>query len=374
MNRLKNLFVLSLMGGSILAFALDSGGEVACASFAGDRRVAEISIETGSLHLGVSDGGKSESAPIEQIGFEPSNCEAFFSQNDQWLAIGVERPLGSNWGLHVLVWDVNRREWHKSFDIDPRPGLTGYVSLAGFYRGQTKLAVIGRQDDGRSASLTSALVSLEGKVLDGPGYPRNWPAEADAQRDRVWTSGGPDGCLMSSFPLIGTVVKGSQVIRPGIQGSCSGPSPIGFPEENMIIGAAGDGQGRTWAWRVSIDTDTKEKTSLESTSKRAGDKWVQAVVQPFLSISQDGKFFAIQRTTTHWSHFDNPREMVNEIVVGEVQPLRFLQVLKPKACSSVSAFAIGYHDDAVEVVGRWCGEWKTNAVAVPDKKGDIHDK
>src|SRR5579863_6069705 len=94
------------------------------------------------------------------------------------------------------------------------------------------------------------------------------------------------------------------------------------------------------------------------------DKWVQATIQPFLSISPDGQVFAVQRTSTHWNRTDNPREMVNEIVVAEVEPLRFLQVVKPKSCSSLSTFAVNHHDGNVEVVGRWCGEWKDNTFPV----------
>ena len=91
---------------------------------------------------------------------------------------------------------------------------------------------------------------------------------------------------------------------------------------------------------------------------------MQATIQPFLSISPDGQVFAVQRTSTHWNRADNPREMVNEIVVAEFEPLRFLQVVKPKSCTSLSAFAVNHRDSYVEVVGRWCGEWKDNTFLV----------
>ena len=50
--------------------------------------------------------------------------------------------------------------------------------------------------------------------------------------------------------------------------------------------------------------------------------------------------------------------------LGALEPLHFLQVVKPKACSSVSAFAVDHHGDDVELVGRWCGKWKNTTIPV----------
>jgi hypothetical protein len=354
-----------LLLGSTCSLAADNTApEIACAKFAGSGVLAEVSIRNGDLHLQLVAAGKSQDAPVQQVSSEASNCELFFSADSQWLAIGTERAVKSSWIVRVHVWDVRKSEWHGQFDVDPKPGLTGYVSLAGFFQKENKLIITGRQDDTRSAPLTSMLVSIGGKELDGPGYPRESPAVVDAERDRVWSSKGTDGCTMSSASLIGNLVKGPQVNRPAIQGNCVGPSPVGFPGQSSIVGVASDGDGRAWGWSVAVDTNKSSQTSLAAPTKDAGDKWVQATIQPFLSISPDGRAFAVQRTSTHWNRADNPREMVNEIVVAEVEPLRFLQVVKPKSCSSLSAFAVTHHDNNVEVVGRWCGEWKDTTFPV----------
>jgi len=52
---------------------------------------------------------------------------------------------------------------------------------------------------------------------------------------------------------------------------------------------------------------------------------------------------------------------VNEIVVAEVEPLRFLQVVKPKSCSSVSAFAV------TPAVWRWWAAGVVNGKATPSR-------
>ncbi len=352
-----------LMGGTC-SLAAENTVETACAKFASNGVLAEVSIKNGELHLQLVGAGKSQGASAQQVSFEASNCELFFSADSQWLAIGTEHAVKNSWSVRVHVWDVRKSEWHGQFDLVTKPGLRGYVSLAGFFQKENKLIITGRQDDTRDAPLTSMLVSIEGKELDGPGYPRESPAVVDAERGRVWSSKGTDGCTMSSASLIGNLVKGPEVNRPAIQGNCVGPSPVGFPGQDTIIGVASDGDGRAWAWSVAVDTNKSSKTSLVAPTKDAGDKWVQATIQPFLSISPDGQVFAVQRTSTHWNRTDNPREMVNEIVVAEVEPPRFLQVVKPKSCSSLSAFAVKHHDSNVEVVGRWCGEWKDNTFPV----------
>jgi hypothetical protein len=352
--------------GSTCALAADNTAEIACAKFASSGVLAEVSISNGDLNLQLVGAGKPQNAPAQKVSPEASNCELFFSDDSQWLAIGTERAVENSWGVRVHVWDVRKNEWHGQFDVDPKPRLTGYVSLAGFFEKENKLIITGRQDNTRSAPLTSMLVSMEGNVLDGPGYPRETPAEVDAERDRVWSSKGTNGCIMSSASLIGSLVKGPEVNRPAIQGNCVGPSPVGFPGQNTIIGVGADGDGTAWAWSVSTDTNKSSKTSLAAPSKSLADKWVQATIQPFLSVSPDGQVFAVQRTSTHWSRSDNPRDTVNEVVLAEVEPLRFLQVLKPKTCSTVSAYADSNHAGSVEVVGRWCGEWKTDTVAIPE--------
>lgn len=375
MNKQASLFVWCfLLLGSAYSLAADNTVEIACARFASTGVLAEVSIRNGDLHLQVVDVGKHQDARVQQVSPGASNCELFFSADDQWLAIGTERAVRNSWSVRVHVWDVRKGEWHSQFDVDPKPGLTGYVSLVGFFQRETKLIITGRQDDTRDAPLTSVLVSMEGKALDGPGYPRESPAQVDAERNREWSSKGTDGCVMSSASLIGNSVRGSQVNRPAIQGNCVGSAPVGFPGQNTIIGVAADGDGKTWAWSVSVDTNKSTKTSLAAPSKDLADKWVQATVQPFLSISPDGKVFAVQRTSTHWSHFDNPRATVNELIVAGVEPLRFLQVVKPKSCSSVSAFAVNHRVGNVEVVGRRCGEWKTDTVAIPQNSGNRTDR
>jgi hypothetical protein len=354
-----------LLLGSAYTLAADNTVDIACARFANSGVLAEVSITNGDLHLQVVDAGKQQEALVQQVSPGSSNCELFFSADDQWLAIGTERTARNIWSVRVHVWDVRKGAWHSQFDVDPKPGLTGYVSLAGFFQRENKLIITGRQDDTRDARLTSVLVSMEGKTLDGPGYPRESPAQVDAERNREWSGKGTDGCVMSSASLIGNPVRGSEVNRPAIQGNCIGPEPIGFPGQNTIIGVAADGDGRTWAWSVSVDTNRSTKTFLAAPSKDLADKWVQITVQPFLSISPDGQFFAVQRTSTHWSHFDNPRAIVNELLVAGVEQLRFLQIVKLKSCSSVSAFAVNHRAGNLEVVGRWCGEWKTDMVAIP---------
>lgn len=370
MNRRMSflMFGLVLLGGTC-SLAADTTPEIACAKFASDGTMAGVSIQSGGLHLHLVSESKSKDASTREVSPDASNCDLFFSADGQFLAIGTERAVKNSWNVHVHVWDVRKSEWHSQFDVDPKPGLAGYVSLAGFFQRENKLIITGRQDDTRGAPLTSMLVSMEGKALDGPGYPRESPAEVDAEGNRAWSSKGTDGCVMSSTSLIGTLVRGSEVTRPAIQGNCVGPSPVGFPGRNTIIGVVADGDGKTWAWSVSVDTKKSTKTSLAAPSKDLADKWVQATVQPFLSISPDGQVFAVQRTSTHWSHFDNPRATVNELIVVGVEPLRFLQVVKPKSCSSVSAFAVNHRVGNVEVAGRWCGGWKTDTVAIPQNSG-----
>jgi hypothetical protein len=371
-KRIAFVWCFLLLGGTC-SLAADNTSEIACTKFARNGVLAEVSIRNGGLHLQLVSSGKPQDAPLRQVSSEASNCELFFSADGQWLAIGTEHAVKNSWSVRVNVWDVRKSEWHSQFDVDPKPELTGYVSLAGFFQKENKLIITGRQDDTRDAPLTSVSVSIEGKELDGPGYPRGSPAAVDAERNRVWSSKGRDGCIMSSASLIGDLVQGPEVGRPAIQGSCVGPSPVGFPGQNTIIGATSDGDGRTWVWSVSLDTNKSNKISLAAPSKDIADKWVQAIVQPFLSISPDGQIFVVQRTSTHWSPFDNPRATVNELIVTGIEPLRLLQVVKPKSCSSVSAFAVDHHVGNVEVVGRWCGEWKTDTVAIPQNSGNRTD-
>ncbi|HLW87990.1 MAG TPA: hypothetical protein VKR57_05820 [Terriglobales bacterium] len=359
-----------LLIGCAYAFA-DSETEIACAKFAGNGMLAEVSIQKGALHLQLPNEGKTPAAPVQQVSPEASNCELFFSADNQWLAIGTEHAVKSGWSVRVQVWNVQKKEWHAQFDVDPKPGLTGYVSLAGFFEQNNELVITGRQSEERNAPLTSMLVNMDGKIVDGPDYPRDVPAEVDTGRNRVWSSKGADKCLMTAAPLVGNLIPGPEVTRPPIQGNCIGPSPIGFPKQNTTIGAASDGDGKTWAWSILTDTNKSNVISLAPPAKHALDKWVQATVQPSLSISPDGQVFAVQRTSMHWSHFDQPRDTVNEIVVVALEPLHFLQVVKPKACSSVSAFAVDHHGDHVEVVGRWCGKWMSTTIPISRTRDNL---
>lgn len=350
-----------LLIGCIYSFA-DSEREIACVKFADNGMLAEVSIQKGASHLQIVNEGKTYDAPVQQISPDASNCELFFSVDNQWLAIGTEHAVKSGWSVHIQLWNIEKNEWHAQFDVDPRPGLTGYVSLAGFFEKRNELVITGRKDEARNALLTSMLLNMEGKTVDGPDHPREVPAEVDSGRNREWSSKGTDKCLMIAAPLVGNLVTGPEVNRPAIQGNCIGPSPIGFPNQNMIIGAASDGDGKTWVWSILIATNKSTMISLALPSKHALDKWVQATVQLPLSIAPDGQVFAVQRTSTHWSHFDHPRDTVNEIIVVGLKPLRFLEVVKPKDCSSVNAFAVDHHGDDVELVGRWCGKWKSTTI------------
>ena len=221
-----------LMGGTC-SLAAENTVEIACAKFARSGVLAEVSITNGELHLQLVGAGKPQGASAQQVSSEASNCELFFSADSQWLAIGTEHAVKNSWSVRVHVWDVRKSEWHRQFDVDPKPGLRGYVSLAGFFQKENKLIITGRQDDTRDAPLTSMLVGIEGKELDGPGYPRESPAVVDTERDRVWSSKGTDGCTMPSASLIGNLVKGPEVNRPAIQGNCVGPSPVGFPDKTL---------------------------------------------------------------------------------------------------------------------------------------------
>jgi len=362
-KQISSLVFSALLLSGTCSHAADNAAEVACATFARNGTLAGVSISNGGLRLHLVNDAKSQDASTQKVSSEVSNCELFFSTDNQWLAIGAERAVPSGWSVRVQVWDVRQAAWHKQFDVDPRPGLAGHVALAGFFGKDDKLVIIGRREDTRDAPLTSMLVSVEGQLLDGPGYARESPAEVDAERNRVWTSKGTDRCTMFSATLIGDLVKGPAVNRPAIQGNCIGPFPVGFPASDTIIGAASDGDARTWAWSVSVDMNKSNKASLAAPPKTHADKWVQATIQPFLSISPDGQAFAILRTSTHWNHFDNPGNTVNEVLVGTVEPLRFLQVVGPvPSCSAVTAFAVDHHPGKVTIAGRWCGEWKTIAV------------
>lgn len=347
-----------LLIGCIYSFA-DSEPEIACAKFADAEVLAEVSIHKGALHLQIVRHGKTSDALVQQVTPEASNCELFFSADNQWLAIGTEHAVKSGWSVQIRVWNVQKNEWHTRFDVDPKPGLTGYVSLAGFFGKQNELVITGREDEARNAPLTSLLLNLDGKAVDGPGYPRDVPAEVDSGRNRVWSSKGTDKCLMTAAPLVGNLVTRAEVNRPPVQGNCIGPSPIGFPKQNAIVGAASDGDGKTWVWSLLIDSNKSNMISLPPPSKHALDKWVQATVQPLLSMAPDGQAFAVQRTSTRWSHFDHPRDTADEIIVVGSEPLRFLQVVKPQHCSFVNAFAVNHRGNDVELAARWCGKWKS---------------
>lgn len=350
-----------LLIGCIYAFADSETTELACAKFGDKGILAEVSIQKGALHLQIVKDGKTSDAPVQQVSPEASNCELFFSADNQWLAIGTEHAVKSSWSVQVQVWNVQKSEWHTRFDVDPKPGLTGYVSLAGFFEKKNELVITGREDEARNAPLTSVLFNMDGKAVDVPGYPRDVPAEVDSGHNRVWSSKGTDKCLMTAAPLVGNLVPGAEVNRP-IQGNCIGPSPIGFPTQNTIIGAASDGDGKTWAWSVLIDNNKSTTISLAPPSKHVLDKWVQATVQPPLSMSPDGQVFAVQRTSTHWSHFDQPRDTGDQIIVVGLEPLRFLQVVKPQHCSFVNAFAVNHDGNNVELAARWCGKWKNTTI------------
>jgi hypothetical protein len=79
-------------------------------------------------------------------------------------------------------------------------------------------------------------------------------------------------------------------------------------------------------------------------------------------MSPDGQVFAVQRTSTHWSHFDQPRDTADQIIVVGLEPLRFLQVVKPQHCSSLNAFAVNHDGNNVELAARWCGKWKNTTI------------
>src|ERR1700722_1471736 len=127
-NRVGPFVWCFVLLGSTCSLAADNTVEIACAKFAGSGMLAEVAIRNGDLHLQLVAAGKSQDAPVQQVSSEASNCELFFSADSQWLAIGTERAVKNSWSVRVHVWDVRKSEWHGQFDVDPKPGLTGYVS------------------------------------------------------------------------------------------------------------------------------------------------------------------------------------------------------------------------------------------------------
>ncbi len=335
----------------------------ACAAFSQSGDLAEVTVNNGVLFFRLirPDGG--EKTYREPVAKDEEDCQVFFPVKAG--SVAVVTRIGKE-GARVRVWSSETEKWGSRFDIEPRSGLVGRLSVRGFWNGGTDLVVTGRQRESSDAPLTSMLVDSTGKVVSSPGNPR--PAFAvDARRNRAWAlvKDGPKGCISrpvrlrdGSLPIAGSDL-------PELPCDCFAGGLRGFPNANSVVGANGKGNGGTWVWACQSGKSSPSKLLLPSPPKRFLDRWVDSGPAD-LTVSPDGKFFAVVVGVTEWWAADTVRSNRNVVHVFQTDPLQQITRFEGRGkCKALFAAAVGDFEGRLRIALNWCGKWKVQTITSP---------
>ena len=337
----------------------------ACAAFSQRGDLAEVTVDKGvlSFRLIRPDGG--EKTYRETIAQDEEDCQVFFPVKAG--VVAVVTRIGKE-GARVRAWNSESEKWESRFDIEPRSGLVGRLSVRGFWNGGPDLVVTGRQRESSDAPLTSMLVDSAGNVVSSPGNPR--PAFAvDARRNRAWSlvKDGPKGCISRPVRLTDGSLPSPGSDLPELPCDCFAGGLRGFPTANSVVGANGKGNGGTWVWACQSGRSSPSKLLLSSPPKRFLDRWVDSGPAD-LTVSPDGKFFAVVVGVTEWWATDTVRSNWNDVYVFQTEPLRELSGFKGKGkCRALYAVAVGDFAGIPHVAMNWCGKWEIRTVVGSEK-------
>lgn len=363
------LFAFAVLPAVCMAKVQKSVISCARAAFSSQGNLVALTVSGQALHLEITRANgarESARATVQTDQYGHVNCSVFVSSDGSLAAIVTRIPLGDP--ESVRVWDIAAAKWRSSFELTPRVGLEGRITVLGFWKGGRDLAV---QSDklldsrGIKQAVALVLVDSTGRVVAGP-KPDDEPAGAlDVERGALWV-GVPSSttdCSRRTVTFMGNslAAKDAATSVPRVPCSCFAGGLHGFAA-GLPVGAEGkhDGVG-TWVWSCLL-AGKMQKLSLPSPPKQLLDRWVDSGPAD-LGISPHGNFFGVVVEVTRWSHFDTQRAEWNELYIFQTSPLREVGKVGPVGgCRALKGFAVGEAGGKARAAMDWCGKWSVERI------------
>lgn len=363
-------FVFGVLPAVCMAKGQKSVIPCARAAFSAEGDLLAVAVNGRTLDLEVTraDGAReSGRATIRTDQYGDVDCSLFVS-SDGSLAAVVTRVPGEN-AESVRVWDLAAGKWRSSFELAPRKGLDGRITVLGFWKGGRDLAVEGdKLLDSRGIEQESALALVDtmGSVVAGP-KPEEPVGELDAERGASWVHvpGSATDCFRTALSFTSnnlTSIRAS-TDAPHVPCSCFAGGLHGFAAGGFPVGAKGrhDGIG-TWVWSCT-PTSSLQRLSLPSPKKQFLDRWVESGPAD-LEVSPHGKFFVVVAQVTRWSWFDTQRAEWDELHIFRASPFQEIGRVGPtRGCRGIMNFALDDADGKARLAVNWCGRWNTETVS-----------
>lgn len=338
-------------------------GQFPCGSAAFSRHgdLAELTVVGRALSLDIIRADGTHESGRTTISSNPYGveCSVFITDDGTLAAVVTRLPLKER--ESIQVWDVTSAKWRSSFDIVPRPGLEGRITVLGFWKGGHDLLV----ESATRSVLALALVDVSGKLVDGPAQ-IDHAIDVDTAHGRVWIS-RPGANSYDVFAFDFASPPGEPVARANLPSDCSGMSTqtVGFPVPDMLVGARNWGSTQiTVVSSCELKTGSHSQVRIPPPRKQFLDAYVDAGPSQ-LEVSPSGKFFAVRLAVTRWSHFDTQRAVWHDLYVFQTDPLRQIAKFgrkKGRWCWALDAFAVGDAGGVARVATDWCGNWKVQAL------------
>lgn len=344
---------------------------ISCASaaFSGQGDLVTLTVNGQTLDLEITRAnGTRESgrATVETDQYGQVECSVFVSGDGSLAAVVTRIPLGDP--ESVRVWDVTAARWRSSFELTPRTGLEGRITVLGFWRGGGDLAVESNKLlNGRGTKQADALVLVDamGSVVAGP-RPGESAGALDVERGALWVGapGSAADCSRRTVDFAGDSVASKDVKTgvPKVPCSCFAGGLHRFAA-GLPVGAEGERNNtgtRVWS---CLPAGKPQKVSLPSPPKQFADRWVESGPAG-IETSPHGDFFAVVLEVTRWSHFDTQRAQWNELHVFQVSPLREVGKIGPIGrCRALKGFAVGDASGKARVAMNWCGKWSVEGIS-----------
>jgi hypothetical protein len=337
----------------------------------------EVPVITAQVDV-TDSSGQSLSHSIA-LGAMPESCRVAFSNDGKYLAMGLRLHLGAQEWLSISTFDSQTNNWMQTFDVKAGPNFTGPFQLEGFLQSSYTLVVsgVGSPDaTTKNQKIFTLLFGVDGSKVEphvsnriaGPGMEYGI---VDAGNNRLWIRGGPGGyCPLRSVTLTEPFAEGPKIdssISDGL--FCNSPlDAVGFVSSNIIVGESVRQNAKqatqSWVWIVNLDSGTGDKVELPKPGYSLFTAWRDIQVRQRVSVSTDGAVFAVGRSITKWA-FDEPWPSPAEIAVVQVNPLRVLEIVRQKSCSTLGAFAIEHRNGNTTVLAYWCGKLQRTVITDP---------
>jgi hypothetical protein len=360
----------------------------ACAAFAPDGTSGTVTVEAAGLSLEVTDSlGKVTrlTEPLRYpmpelfVGKRRSECEAYFNERSDLIAIGVNGGLVGG-PLQIAVANLKAFDWLGEWGIEPQSGLLS-PNLAGFLEGTTSLVVEGEPSAENGSGTQHGVLAIllfdpTGKELMPRLPTRSYsgqtdliPRYADASHNRLWFcrcvavsrtfSRQPLGPV-GSVTLVGDEQRPPE-FTPSIQGKKRTdlwllPTSFAAPDPDTVLMAEGNR-----LWRVDMRGQSIDSLVLPMRAHFPSlDAFARAA-----AISPDGQVAAVALNLDALAFpylVDGYVYKGTDIAVVHVRPLKLLKIVRDDGAPNPVGIAVDHRQGRVTILFYRKDHWERREV------------